>query len=132
MGVHGGAGESTLAGLGPGRAAEHAWPIGGSGPHCVVLVARTHHHGLTRARQAAIEWARGEVDVRLVGLALVADAPGRFPKPLRDLAHHVAGAVPRLWRIPWVDPWRMEAPDSETAPRAVTRMLAQAAALTAT
>lgn len=129
MGVHGGAGETTLAGLGSGRAAEHAWPTDGSGRHCVVLVTRSHHHGLMRARQAAAEWARGDVSVHLLGLALVADAPGRLPKPLRELAHHVTGAVPRVWRIPWVAAWRTDVPDARTAPRAVTRMLADTAAL---
>ncbi|SJZ61446.1 hypothetical protein SAMN02745673_00926 [Marinactinospora thermotolerans DSM 45154] len=131
MGVHGGAGESTLAALSDGgRAAGGAWPIAGSGhQHAVVLVARTHHHGLERARQAAIEWAGGQPDVRLLGLALVADAPGRLPKPLRDLAALVAGGVPRVWHVPWVEAWRMEPAGPHNTPHAVRRLLAQTTAL---
>ena len=133
MGVHGGAGETTLAALSPvGRAAEHAWPVTEFGQHAVVLVTRTHHYGLMGARQAAIEWARGEISVRLIGLTLVADAPGRIPKPLRDLTDLVVGAVPRIWNIPWVEAWRMAPADIQTAPRAVRRLLAETTALTAT
>ncbi|WP_017558027.1 DUF6668 family protein [Nocardiopsis baichengensis] len=130
MGVHGGAGESTLAALSAdGAPAEHAWPVAGTGQHTVVLVARTHHHGLTRARQAATEWASGQVPVRLLGLVLVPDGPGRTPKPLKELAALVAGAVPRLWHIPWVEAWRLAPASPETAPRAVRRVLAQTAQL---
>ncbi|GAA4288606.1 DUF6668 family protein [Georgenia daeguensis] len=110
LGTHGGAGESTLAGFVPSSAAAgHAWPlprdVGGTQP--VVLVARTSHRGLESARLAATQWAAGDVlGVELLGLVLMADAPGRLPRPLRDLARHVAGGVPRVWSVPWVEAWR--------------------------
>lgn len=125
---HGGAGESTLEELLEGSsAAGHAWPIANDeaqGRPRVTLVARTNARGLQAAQHAAREWASGTVPVDLVGLVLIADAPGRLPKPLRDLAQLVAGGVPRTWRLPWVEPWRLGAPVSATtAPKTVTRLL---------
>lgn len=112
LGVHGGAGESTLANLTEGtRAAGHAWPVpvtpGVSSR--VVLVARTNFGGLMAVQRAATEWASGTLgnSVQLAGLVLIADAPGRRPKPLRDLEHVIAGGVPRLWSLPFVDAWRL-------------------------
>ncbi|MDA2812500.1 hypothetical protein O4J56_17790 [Nocardiopsis sp. RSe5-2] len=130
LGVHGGAGESTLARLGGGAEAGGAWPVTTSGRAPVVLVARTHYSGLTAARAAATEWASGQVPVTLLGLALVADAPGRRPKALRDLEKLVAGAVPRTWQVPWVEAWRLSEPHSQDMPGALRRMFGQVTALT--
>ena len=110
LGVHGGAGESSVAGLAAQwAAAGHAWPQLPSGQRAaVLLVARSNMRGLTAARSAATEWAAGLVpNVDVVGLLLVADAPGRLPRPLRDLAQVVAGGVPRSWRLPWIESWRL-------------------------
>ena len=128
LGVHGGAGETTLEQLLEGsRAAGHAWPViaPGEGPAArVVLVARTHARGLRAAQLAAIEWASGDVPVRLEGLVLLADAPGRLPKALKQFSRLVAGGVPRVWELPWVEEWRLGAPVSEdTAPKDVSRLL---------
>lgn len=56
---------------------------------------------------AAAQWASGAVPVDLLGLAVVADAPGRLPGPLRDLVRLVGGGVPHLWRVPWSEDWRL-------------------------
>ena len=129
VGVHGGAGESTLEQLLEGsRANGHAWPDAeqGTTPPPVILVARTHAHGLRQAQLAATEWASGNVAVQLHGLVLVADAPRRLPKPLRDFAHVVGGGVPQVWRVPWVEAWRRGEPVSpQTAPKALTDVLAE-------
>lgn len=127
LGVHGGAGETTLAQLLEGSwETGHAWPQTGQGAELprVILVARTNARGLRAAQLAAIEWASGSVAVQLHGLVLIADAPGRLPKALRDFAHVVAGGVPRVWRVPWVEAWRLGEPVcAETAPKAVTAIL---------
>ena len=112
LGVHGGAGESTLAALAPGtRPADHAWPIPvrPGTTHRVVLVARANYSGLTAAQRAATEWASNTLgdSVQLLGLVLVADAPGRRPKVLRELEQVIAGGVPRVWQLPWVEAWRL-------------------------
>jgi hypothetical protein len=44
-----------------------------------VLVARTHACGLRCAQSALRGWAVGEAPMRLPGLVLIADAPGRLP-----------------------------------------------------
>jgi len=111
LGVTGGAGESTLAALTRGsRSAGHAWPIPENrGSVCrVVLVARTNYTGLAAAQRAAIEWASGILGdaVRVDGLVLIPDMPGRMPKELRHLAQVVSGGVPHTWSLPWVDAWR--------------------------
>lgn len=128
LGVHGGAGETTLANLVPGsRTAGHAWPIGYDGAATnVVLVARSNASGLGAAQRAAIEWASGVLpSVNLLGLVIVADAPGKLPKPLRELAHLVSGGVPDTWHVPWIEAWRLgETPGLEHAPKAVRTLIA--------
>ncbi|AWB88138.1 DUF6668 family protein [Mycetocola zhujimingii] len=118
LGVHGGAGESTLATLASGtRPADHAWPLPSANitAHHVVLVARTNYAGLTAAQRAATEWAAKTLPqgVSLAGLVLISDAPGRLPKPLREFEQVIAGGVPRVWRLPWVEGWRLAPPSPD-------------------
>ena len=133
LGVHGGSGESTLAELMEGsRAAGHAWPdLAGESPP-VVLVARTSVYGLERARIAATQWASSSTPpVRLLGLVMVADAPGRLPAPLHDLAKLTRGAVPRTWRVPWIEGLRLGVEPSEAHhPRGLRRLLSDVSRLT--
>jgi len=109
LGVHGGAGVSTLlrAGLTAAGAADaqRQWPPAGP----VLLVARTSTSGLERARDAARQHAAGGTgpQVRLLGLVLVADAPGRLPARLAALADLVCGAFDRTWQLPWLQEWRL-------------------------
>lgn len=130
LGAHGGAGESTLERLLEGScAARHAWPVPPLGTHAaarpsVVLVARTHARGLRAAQAAAREWASGDVPVRLLGLVLIADAPGRLPRPLRDLSRLVAGGVPASWSVAWHEPWRLGEPATDAdVPRDATALV---------
>jgi hypothetical protein len=108
-GTHGGAGESRIADLlGGARVTDHCWPVlqDGSKPR-VLLVCRADIRGLTTARSALTQWASGATsEVDLLGLAILADAPGKTPKALRDFAAIVGGGAPRLWTLPWVETWR--------------------------
>ncbi|MBX3196233.1 MAG: hypothetical protein KF727_14180 [Microbacteriaceae bacterium] len=127
LGAHGGAGESTLAGLASRtQAADHAWPVPAQRGTLarVVLVARTNRAGLAAAQRAAREWASGVLgdDVRLEGLVLVADAAGRLPRELRDYVHLVSGGVPRTWSLPWMGKWRTGEPDPHDLPREYLRL----------
>ncbi|HTR89681.1 MAG TPA: DUF6668 family protein [Solirubrobacteraceae bacterium] len=134
VGAHGGAGESTLEELFSGsRAAEHAWPIHAVGqpPARVVVVARTNAHGLKAAQRAVREWAAGDVPVLLLGLVLIADAPGRLPHALRQLADLIAGGVPAAWSLPWIEAWRIgDPPGPANAPKVVGRLLEDLQAMT--
>lgn len=117
LGVHGGAGETTMASLVESwREAGHRWPTQLHGDAAVVLVARTHKSGLDAARAAIQQWASGLVPrTQLHGLVLIADAPNRLPRQLRDLSRLVEGGVPRSWHIPWNESWRVGEPVSLTS-----------------
>jgi hypothetical protein len=131
-GAHGGAGESRIADLLPGaRVTDHCWPVlqDGSTPR-VLLVCRADMRGLTAARSALTQWASGAApELELLGLAVLADAPGKTPRPLRDFAAIVGGGAPRLWTLPWVEAWRHG--DSTTPPpaREYQRFITDLAAL---
>ncbi len=130
LGVHGGAGESTLARLTPGwPAAGHAWPVITTPTDSatrVVLVARSNAAGLRAAQRAAAQWASFSAPepVQVLGLVVVADAPGRLPRALRELAELVGGGVAHTWFVPWVEAWRLGEPVSlQTTPVPVLKVL---------
>ncbi|PFG44948.1 hypothetical protein ATJ97_0224 [Georgenia soli] len=134
LGVHGGAGEWTLAQLVPQwRPADHAWPlvVNNQAAARTVLVARSSMRGLRAAQIAATQWASGIVPhVTVLGLVVIADAPGRLPRPIRDLIKVVGGGVPRVWHLPWVESWRLgEDVSLETAPREVRKLVEDLRAL---
>lgn len=111
VGAHGGSGETTLASLHEAwTPADHCWPQGPAGSNGCILTARTCAGGLLAAQSALAQWAANRTGTaQLLGLVLIADAPGRLPRPLRDLADVVSGGAPRLWMMPWVEAWRLGA-----------------------
>lgn len=120
VGAHGGAGETSIAALNPAwEATDHAWPTPSElAARCPsVLVARTHAAGVRAAQKALTQWASGALghNTQLLGLVLVADAPGRIPKPLRELAAHVSGGAPRTWHVSWMEAWRLGEDPAESA-----------------
>lgn len=127
VGAHGGAGESSVAALEDGwTASGHSWPVlDTEAPAQCVVVARTSVAGLLAARTALTQWASASIgpSARVVGLVLIADAPGKLPAALRDLAKVVAGGAPRIWEIPWVEAWRLGEPPATARPRAATRLV---------
>ena len=133
FGVHGGAGESTLARLFRGtRATEHRWPVGSpdGGKAPVVLVARTSWLGMSAVQGAMREWdqlERGRVLV--LGLVLIAHRPGRLPKDLQRLQRDLRGATERMWLVPWCERWSAgEIPSRANSPKAVERLYADLSA----
>lgn len=135
VGAHGGAGESSVAELVEGWVpAGHSWPvIDDLSPCSCVVVARTNVRGLLAAQVALTQWAASGAgpSARLVGLLLIADAPGKLPAPLRDLAHVVAGGAPRVWHVPWIEAWRLGDPVTEHMPRPVSKLVGQLRSLAA-
>ncbi len=116
-GVHGGAGESTVADLIGGYAGEQRWPTS-DGTAAVLVVARTHGHGLIRLQETITLWAAGSLpEAHLLGAVLVPDAPGRPAAPLRPLIRVLAGGVPHLWQLDWHEEMRWGA-----APRSTRRL----------
>ncbi len=131
IGAHGGAGESRMAALIQGaRPTSHCWPVltDGSEPP-VLLVCRADMRGLTAAQSALTQWASGATPgLDLLGLAVLADAPGKTPRALRDFAAIVGGGAPRLWTLPWVEAWR-HGDNSTPPPREYQRFITDVAAL---
>lgn len=109
LAAHGGAGVSCLLRAGLAKAGavdgQRHWPPAGR----VLLVARTCTGGLEWARDLARQHASGRAGpkVELLGLVLVADAPGRLPARITDLADLVCGAFARCWQVPWLTEWRL-------------------------
>jgi hypothetical protein len=124
VGAHGGAGVSTLqAALGGTEGASDGLPV--------VVVARSHRHGLTCAQKVARnhEGPHGE-GPRPLGLVVVDDAPGRLPPALCDLARLVTGAYERSWRVPFDARLRTDPYDPAHLPRPLRRLLADLESLT--
>lgn len=113
VGAHGGAGESTIAVAGGWHPSNHSWPRTETGTVDVVLVARTCAHGMTRAALALQQYASSSLVVedrplvRLHGLVLVDDAPKGLPKLLRDQLRVLGAGAPKVWRVPWIEAFRV-------------------------
>ncbi|WP_030234162.1 MULTISPECIES: DUF6668 family protein [unclassified Streptomyces] len=107
VGTHGGAGVSTLAAVYGGHDSGRAWP-GAGGPPSVLLVARTHAAGLDAVAGAVEIFRRGQAPpgLDLGGVVLVADAPGRLPRPLAQRVKSLESVVD-VYRVPWVPSWRL-------------------------
>lgn len=107
VGVHGGAGVTTLATVYGGQDCGRSWP-GPADPRSVLLVARTHAAGLAAALGALEVFRRGEAPhgLDLDAVVLVADAPGRLPRPLAEHVKVIESVID-VYRVPWVPAWRL-------------------------
>ncbi|MFJ3665702.1 DUF6668 family protein [Streptomyces sp. NPDC090106] len=107
VGTHGGSGTSTLSRVYGGHDCGHGWP-GPADPPSVLLVGRTHAAGLAAVLRTLDLFRLGEAPrgLDLDAVVLVADAPGRLPRPL---AQHVKviESVIDVYRVPWVPDWRL-------------------------
>ncbi|GAA2566600.1 MULTISPECIES: DUF6668 family protein [Streptomyces] len=107
VGAHGGSGVSTLAAVYGGHDSGRAWP-GPGDPQSVLLVARTHAAGLDAVLPAVEVFRRGEAPqgLDLDAVVLVADAPGRLPRPLAQRIRLIESVID-VYRVPWVPGWRL-------------------------
>jgi hypothetical protein len=108
LGCHGGAGASTLARLsGIGQAISRYWPQpeAGVADTRVVLVGRASAAGAWAATGAVEQWRAGNVppSTRVLGVAAVAASAKRPPRIAIERLQLLAGWVPSVWRIGWVD-----------------------------
>ncbi|MEG8280065.1 DUF6668 family protein [Streptomyces sp. AHA2] len=110
VGTHGGAGVSTLAAVYGGHDSGRSWP-GAGAPRSVLLVARTHAAGLDAAAAAVETFRRGQAPpgLDLDAVVLVADAPGRLPRPLARRVKFLESVID-VYRVPWVTSWRLGEP----------------------
>jgi hypothetical protein len=125
IGAHGGAGATTLARLLGGTDIGCRWPDARlAEPARVMLVGRTHLDGLRAVSRAlyAMHQGRHPAGMRLVGVVLVADAPGRLPAPLVARIRLLRSVAP-VYRVPWVPAYRLgETPKRQ--PRQLARLAA--------
>ncbi|OIJ66823.1 DUF6668 family protein [Streptomyces mangrovisoli] len=107
LATHGGAGATTLAAVYGGQDCGREWPRPAD-PSSVLLVARTHASGLDATVQVLELFRRGETPggLDLDAVVLVADAPGRLPRPL-DRRIRLIESVIDVYRVPWVPAWRL-------------------------
>ncbi|MGW5333115.1 DUF6668 family protein [Streptomyces bauhiniae] len=107
--AHGGAGATSLAGALGGADLGTRWPEPGRGePARMFVVARTHGAGIQAASSVldALRTGSHPRGLELLGVVLVADAPGRLPLTLARRVRVLATAAP-VHRVPWVPSWRL-------------------------
>ncbi|GHD94064.1 DUF6668 family protein [Streptomyces naganishii] len=107
LATHGGAGTTTLAAVYGGHDCGRDWP-GPEAPRSVLLVARTHAAGLEAVVRALEVFRRGQAPagLDLDAVVLVADAPGRLPRPLAQRVKPLESVID-VYRVPWVPAWRV-------------------------
>ncbi len=114
LGVHGGAGASTLAHvLAPAADSYRRWPGGfdRESPF-VVLVARETISGLTRAHDLLRQHHAGLAGpCEVLGLVTVAARPGRIPVEIRRYRDVVGSLAGQVWQVPWHEDWTLVEPD---------------------
>lgn len=126
LGLHGGAGASTLVELLGAEAydAGTSWPVfaGWERPAPsvpVVAVTRTHHRGLDAVTRFAGQWASGALaGGHLLGVVLVDDAP-KLTAAQQTAARRALRMTPHGWHVRWQEPWRLTPPDLPAAPKRV-------------
>ncbi|MET8094600.1 hypothetical protein [Micromonospora sp. NPDC005220] len=125
IGAHGGAGASTLTRLLGGTDIGCRWPDAAIGePARVAVVGRTNLDGLRAVSRAlnAMREGRHPAGMRLVGVVLIADAPGRLPAPLLGRIRLLRSIAP-VHRVPWVPSYRVGA-EPKRPPRQLARLAA--------
>ncbi|WP_040797140.1 hypothetical protein [Nocardia higoensis] len=114
LGVHGGAGATTLAHvLAPTADASRRWPGGfdRESPF-VVLVARETISGLTRAHDLLRQHHFGfGGPSEVIGLVTVAARPGRMPAEIRRYRELVGSLAGPVWQVPWYEEWTLVEPE---------------------
>lgn len=121
--AHGGAGVTTLSIVLGGVDLGARWPDAArSEPARIMLVARTHAQGMRAASRAlnVLREGRHPAGMELVGLALIADAPGSLPPPLLSRVRLLRSVVP-VWRVPWIASWRV-GKQASAMPRQMERL----------
>lgn len=114
LGVHGGAGASTLAHvLAPAADSHRRWPgVFERESPFVVLVARETIAGLTRAHDLLRQHRAGLAGPsEVLGLVTVAARPGRIPAEIRRYRDVVGALAGEVWQMPWIEEWTLVEPD---------------------
>ncbi|WP_420873784.1 hypothetical protein [Nocardia huaxiensis] len=114
LGVHGGAGVTTLSHvLAPAADSHRRWPgVFDRESPFVVLVARETISGLTRAHDLLRQHHAGLAGpCEVLGLVTVAARPGRIPAEIRRYRDVVGSLAGQVWQLPWHEEWTLVEPD---------------------
>jgi hypothetical protein len=109
--AHGGAGVTSLAAALGGADLGTRWPDPARGePGRILVVARTHAAGIQAASTVlgALRDGSHPSGLELLGIVLVADAPGRLPLALARRIRVLSSAV-ATYQVPWIPSWRLGA-----------------------
>ncbi|WP_233558772.1 protein kinase family protein [Micromonospora radicis] len=123
IGAHGGAGASTLTRLLGGTDIGCRWPDPAlAEPARVMVAGRTNHDGLRAVSRAlhAMKEGRHPAGMRLLGVVLIADAPGRLPPPLLGRIRLLRSVAP-VHRVPWIPSYRV-GEEPKHPPRQLVRL----------
>ena len=114
LGVHGGAGASSLAHvLAPAADSGRRWPgVFDRESPFVALVARETIAGLTRAHDLLRQHHAGFAGaIEVLGLITVAARPGRLPAEIRRYRDVVGSLAGQVWQVPWYEEWTLVEPE---------------------
>ncbi len=111
VGAHGGAGVTSLAhAIAAAGDAGRRWPAADRYPWCVV-VSRSTLAGLEAAHDAVLQAKAGLAGgCQVLGLAVVADAPGGYSSVVEEKIRVLTKLTPNLWEIAYQPWWRDHLP----------------------
>lgn len=131
MGLHGGAGATTLSIL----LGESALDVGGAWPHSqstrtqapwplpVIAIARTDHTGLSAAERFIRSWANGQLTGSKLSALVLIEAGPRTSEARKKATKRLLRMVPRGTHLPWMDSWLDAAPDPNRLPGRIKRII---------
>lgn len=139
MGLHGGAGTSTVASFFGDQATDVGlgWPIAGGWTRPrpelnVVAVCRNHRAGIEAGMEFAKQWASGSLqDSRLLGIVIVDDGP-KLLEAQKKATKRLGQMTPHGWHVPWIEEWRISPPDTQRLPRRIKQTMKKILSLTET
>lgn len=131
VGLHGGAGATTVAALLGDGASEvgRSWPVsqnawtGSAWPIPVIAVARTDHTGLAAADRFIRSWANGQLTGSQLSALVLIEAGPRTSDARKKATKRLLRMVPRGTHIPWMDPWLDAPPDPARLPGRIKRII---------
>lgn len=131
MGLHGGAGATTLSTLLGSGASDigNAWPIshnawtGKPWPIPVIAVARNDYSGLKAADRFVRSWANGQLTGAHLSALVLIDAGPRMSDARRKTTKRLLRMVPRGTHLPWMESWLESPPDPSRLPLRIKRII---------
>ena len=113
VGVHGGAGATTLAALLAPFMDSHGVIPAQDDPRTCILVAQSHKAGLKKLLDAILQFDTDQAGgAELLGVVIVETQPGKTPKALLGDIQRITEAAPggNVWHVPFVESWRTHLP----------------------